>query len=101
MTALCKLVATHTDSCGYITYVFSCLEMDVSALSKYIMCTRYPNWHHRDIKLGEVGYLSFEIIEAGVDEWFDGNKMIPYKYDAIQFIKFVKRPEREDYEYIM
>jgi len=93
MTILGKLVASESDTLGYITYVFECLDSDVAKETRYIMCTRFPNWDHREIKIGEVGYLNFFEIRAGIDKWFDGNKMIPYNYNNIQFIKFIEKKE--------
>lgn len=101
MTALCQLVASQEDSFGYITYVFKCLEDDIAYDTRYIMCVRYPNWMHRPVTLGEIGYLSFKEVRAGIDKWFDGENMIPYKYDDIQFIKFIEKPEEISCEYIM
>lgn len=99
MTVLAQLVASSTDNCGYITYVFKCLEDNVE--SNYIMCTRYPNWDHRSLKLGEEGFLTYEEIRAGVDTWYDGNSMKPYKYNSIQFLKFIEKPESLNHEYVM
>lgn len=101
MTALVKLVAQDRDSMGYITYVFKCLEDNMIKKTPYIMCTRWPNWNTRDLKIGEVGYLEFVEIRAGVDKWFDGKSFIPYNYNNIQFIKFILKPESENHEYIM
>lgn len=101
MVTLCKLVAKEIDFFGYITYVFENLEEYMIKKTKYIMTIRYPNWNHKDLKLGEIGYLQFEEIRAGVDKWFDGKEMIPYRYNAIQFLKFVDKPEEKDYKYIM
>ncbi len=55
------------------------------------MCTRYPNWDHRDIDIGEIGYLEYEEVKAG-ESWFNSqtNTYVPYKYTNIYFIKFVK-----------
>lgn len=99
MTVLAQLVANNRDSCDYTTYVFKCLEDGV--YTRYVMCTRFPNWNHRQIKLGEIGYLEFEEIKAGVDTWYDGKQMIPYKYSNIQFLKFIEKPEDLDYNYVM
>ena len=66
MTVLACLVAKEVDTLGYITYVFECLDKEVVELSKYIMCTRYPNWNHRAIELGEVGYLNFVEIDGEI-----------------------------------
>lgn len=101
MITLCKLVAMDEDSLGYINYVFENLEEDVIKWSKYILATRFPNWETKKVNLGDVGYLQFEEIRAGVDKWFDGQQMIPYNYNMIQFIKFIERPKEEDNEYRM
>ena len=101
MVTLCKLVAKEVDILGYVTYVFENLEEDAIKESKYILCTRWPNWEHRKIDIDEVGYLNVVEIRAGIDKWFDGKNMIPYNYNNIQFIKFVKKPEKKDYKYIM
>lgn len=100
MTFFSELVASHLDSFGYITYVFKNLEEDVAAISRYVMCIRYPNWNHKQINIGEKGYLEFEEIRAGIDSWFNGNTMIPYKYSAIQFIRFISKQDNP-HEYIM
>lgn len=100
MTIIAKLVASESDSFGYITYVFKCLDNSLKE-SPYVMCVRYPNWNHRKINLGDKGYLSFIEIKAGEDTWFDGKNMIPYNYNAIQFLKFVDIKETSDKEYIM
>lgn len=101
MTALVQLVASNSDSLGYINYVFKCLEDKMDLGSKYIMATRYPNWDHRSISLGEIGFLTFTEVKAGIDTWYNGEKMIPYKYNAIQFLKFIEKPKESSQEYIM
>lgn len=101
MVVLAKLVASEDDSMGYITYVFECLEPEIKIESKYIMCTRFPNWDHRKIEIGEIGFLSFFEIKAGISMWFDGNKMIPYNYNNIQFIKFIEKQEEQSYKFVM
>lgn len=100
MIALVKLIASETDSLGYITYVFENLE-DHTASSKYIMCIRYPNWDAKMLKLGDIGFVHCEEIRAGIDKWFDGTKMVPYNYNTVQFIKFVYKSEEEDCKYVM
>lgn len=97
MVVLAKLVAKQEDSMGYVTYVFECLDEEVIKETKYIMCTRFPNWDHRKIELDEIGYLNFFEIQAGIDKWFDGTKMIPYNYSNIQFIKFIAKKDQNKY----
>jgi hypothetical protein len=99
MTVLAQLVASDVDNQGYTTYVFKCLEDEMAG--KYIMCTRYPNWNHRPVKLGEIGFLTFSEVVAGVDTWYNGKKMIPYRYSAIQFLKFLAKPKELSHEYVM
>lgn len=103
MTTLCKLVAKEEDIQGYINYVFECLEQDeIKRLdTKYILTTRFPNWNHRSINIGEIGYLDFIEIRAGIDKWFNGINMIPYNYNMIQFLKFIEKPKKDKYEFIM
>lgn len=101
MTVLSRLVAKEEDTLGYITYVFECLDKEMILQSRYIMCTRYPNWAHKEIKLGEEGYLFFVEIRAGIDKWFDGKDFIPYNYNNIQFIKFIQKPREENHKFIM
>lgn len=97
MVALTKLVAKLDDNLGYTTFVFKCLDKEIKKQSPYIMCTRFPNWVTRDVQLGEIGYLNFVEIQAGIDKWFDGQQMIPYNYDMIQFIQFVPKPKKKEF----
>lgn len=90
-TVKAELIASETDPMDYTTYVFKLADpTDVLQIGfKYIMCTRWPNWEHRQLKQGEVGFLNYSEIEAGKDTWFDGKDLIPYRYDSVQFNKFV------------
>lgn len=94
-TILAKLLAKQNDSFGYVTYIFRNTETE-DIFDKYMMCTQYPNWQHRMLELGEVGYLTYEEHLAGYDKWFDGNNMRYYNYTHIQFIKFIDKPKEED-----
>ena len=100
ITSLCEVLEIEFDSGNYITYVFKNLETE-SILDKYIMCTQFPNWQHRILNIGEVGYLTYEQHLAGIDKWFNGKEMVPYNYDTIQFIKFIYKTENKDHKYIM
>lgn len=94
-TSKVKLVAQQTDSLDYTNYVFEILgEDEIETLGyKYIMCTRWPNWDHRDLVNGEIGYVNYTIILAGEDSWFNGNGYTPYKFSTYQFNKFI--PEQK------
>lgn len=100
-TTLCKLIEIECDISNYITYVFKVLnpeEIDFLG-SLYVMCVRYPNWDHRMINKEEIGYLTYNIVIAGIDTW--GQDCIPYKYSAIQFIKFVDDKKKEEKDLII
>lgn len=99
MTILAKLLASEEDTLGYITYVFLCLDKEIQRQTKYLMCTRFPNWEHRNLEIGEIGYLTIFEIRAGIDKWFDGNKMVPYNYNNIQFLKFIKNPKKNSHKF--
>ena len=75
----------------YTTYVFEIQdERDISLTeSYYVMCVKYPNWDQDEIKIGDIGYLHFKEVIAGVDKWFDGNSFHYYNYSNWQFMKFI------------
>lgn len=73
---------------GYINYVFENLEA-TDALSKYIMCTQFPNWEQKTINVGDEGFVSVRYVRAGLDTWFNGQEYIPYKNTDVHFLKFV------------
>lgn len=89
VTIYCKLLAKEHDIGGYTTYVFKNLD-NAPFGHQYLMCTRWPNWEHRNLDIGEKGYLTYKEVIAGVDSWYDGKDFIPYNYTNIIFIKFVK-----------
>lgn len=86
-TIRCKLIAEENDL-GYITYIFQNLDAK-DLYTKYLMCTQFPNWNHRKINVGEVGFCTYEEHVAGESKWFDGVNFNNYRYDGIQFIKFI------------
>lgn len=103
-TTLAKLVAKESDTCGYTTYVFRILDQSERTRigCKYIMCVQFPNWEHRELNVGEVGYLNYKVIIAGVDQWYDGNNLKFYRYNMIQFIRFIPKPKVQDkHSYIL
>lgn len=74
---------------GYINYVFKNLD-NAPFGHTYIMTTRWYNWQHRELDIGEIGYLTYEEVQAGIDKWWDGEKFTPYNYNNLIFIKFIK-----------
>lgn len=101
MTVFAQLIAKYTDIAEYTTYVFQDLNEINNSEKRYIMCVRYPNWEHRKIDLGEIGFLTYMEVIAGVSTWYNGSRMIPYKYNNIQFMKFIEKPKDDGKEFIM
>ena len=101
MVVLTELLEAEEDFGGYITYVFRVLDKEIQRLTKYILCTRFPNWEHKTLKKGDVGYLHVEERQAGIDKWFDGEQFILYQYNFIQFMKFVSKTDESDEKYII
>lgn len=101
MVALVKLLVSHEENFGYITHVFECLEDEMIKQTKYIMCTQFPNWDCDTMDIGDIGYLNYKELRAGIDKWFDGQNFIPYCYDNIQFIKFIPKSKEENRKFIM
>ena len=98
LVILAKLLAQETDTYDYTTYVFKVLEEDEQKKldTKYIMCTKRPNWDHRELIISEVGYLEFREIQEGVDKWYDGKNFVSYRYSAVEFQKFISKVDNEE-----
>ena len=90
VTVHAKLLAKEHDLGGYTTYVFENLD-NAPFGHKYLMVTRWPNWQHSNIDIGEIGYVTYKEVIAGQDTWWDGTKFVPYNYTNIVFIKFVRK----------
>lgn len=58
----------------------------------YQMMTLFPNWQGVIPKKGDVGYLEYELCEAGVTKWYDSviGQHVPYKYSYVVFKQFVR-----------
>ena len=91
MTFLGKLTAIQYDTLNYIYYVFRVINDDEQKIhnAKFITCVRFPNWNHKDLQIGDYGYIVMNKIKAGVDTWYDGENLVPYKYDHDQFMKLI------------
>ena len=98
---LVELVAKLEHNYGYFSYVFKYLNPeDVTRYNdNYVICTRYPNWQHAIINIGDIGYVEIEVVRAGIDTWFDGEKQVPYRNNAARFIKFIDKPHEKSNEY--
>lgn len=88
-----KLITSHTDALGYISYVFEDLEYQDYDF-KYLMCVRFPNWEQPSFDYGDEGYVTIRYIREGIDKWFDGTNFIPYNYTNLMFVKFIPAKEK-------
>lgn len=95
-----KLITSDIDLFGYTTYVFRRLGI-CDPEDEYIMCTKFPNWLTPPIEIGEVGYLDVDYIYAGDSTWFNGKEKVPYRYNMVQFKRFIVEKEDEGKEFIM
>jgi len=89
-TVKCKLVAKQSDT--YSKYVF---QLDNS--TDYILCTRLPNWEGSDLKIGDSGFLTYDIVRAG-EEYYDVNSKCykQYLYDKIYFKSFINLNKKQN-----
>lgn len=103
MVVKAKLVAKDEVINGYSTYVFECLDDEIREQTKYIMCTRFPNWDAAKINLDSEGFLHFEEREAGKDQWYnqETQQWHSFSYNMIQFMRFIEFQKKKDNEYIM
>lgn len=103
ITIRCKFIAQEQDLLDYRTLVFENLESSPPFGKKYIMCVRFPNWNHRLMELGEIGFLTYNEVIAGKDDWYDPSirSMVPYNYSNLIFIKFVKEVDNSKKDIII
>lgn len=90
----CKLLALKKDVGGYITYVFKNLN-STNVYDEYVMCVRFPNWDCYNLEIGDIGFLKYRMVEAGVDKWYDreNDKFELYRQTDCHFINFIKEQE--------
>lgn len=103
VTIKCKLIVKEQDLLDYQTLVFENLELNPPFGKHYIMCVRFPNWNHRELTEGEIGFLTYNEVVAGKDSWYDptNGTNVPYNYSNLIFIKFVKEVDNSEKDIII
>lgn len=98
-TILSKLVAKQDGV--YKNYVFQNLDQAQDSLYRYITVTICPNWQiNEPINLNDVGFLEYEIAEAGEDYFHrECKETRQYEYTTNYFINFIKQKEEIHKEY--
>lgn len=91
MTIHCELLAKKQEPGGYTIYVFRDLD-DYT----YLMCTRLPNWECGNVEIGDIGYLDYRQVIAGIDTWYNQSikDFVKYNYTGIYFNNFVPKKEK-------
>ena len=93
-TLYCKLVAIQDGQ--YTVYVFENLNEESTSKSKYIMCTKLPNWEYSEIlQTGDIGFLQCEFTISGESYYKTStNSNEIYKYTNCYFINFIKEKDK-------
>lgn len=58
---------------------------------EYLMCTKLPNWGPYQISVGDSGFCTIQIVQAG-EEYYDRNtdEIIKYMFSNIYFKEFIE-----------
>ena len=93
MVIKAELVGIGLDT-KYIEYVFE----DLDNPGNYVICTRFPNWDGKYCSLGDKGFIEYQIIKAGSDQWYDriSKEFRPYNYNMVQYLKFIPFSKQAD-----
>ena len=102
-TVKCKLVAKEVDLLDYQTLVFQLLEKNCPFGHSYCMVTVFPNWESRIPDENEIGYLTYDFVEAGIDTFYDrcSDSIMKYKFTNLVFKKFVKKLDNSNKDIII
>lgn len=80
----------------YTNYVFKNLE-PTKWDNVFFLCTRYPRWEHRELKKGEIGFVTFTEVKAGEEYYNHITKEVDvYNHSHIRFDKFIDKKSEED-----
>lgn len=82
-----QVIGSYNQGYGYIWHIFKNLGF-TNPDTEYIACVEFPNWNKETFSCGDIGYLTVNFVEEGVDKWFDGKNLIPYNYSNCIFYMF-------------
>ena len=78
------------------------MDQAENSIFKYITVTICPNWQNEDVKIGDVGYVEYDFVEAG-ENYFerDSKEVKQYNYSTNYFINFITKREdiNKDYKF--
>ena len=94
MTIHCQLLAKEEDLMNYQTLVFKNLD-EAPFGCNYCMVTVWPNWESYIPVVGEIGYLTYNSVTAGVDTYYDRelDSIVKYNFTNLVFDKFVREQD--------
>ena len=102
MTIHCQLLAKEEDLMNYQTLVFKNLDEAPFGCND-CMVTVWPNWESYIPIVGEIGYLTYNSVTAGVDTYYDRelNSIVKYNFTNLVFDKFVREQDNSKKDIII
>ena len=102
LTIHCKLLVKEADIMSYQTLVFRNLDKAPFGC-EYCMVTVWPNWESYIPEVGDIGYLTYDSVTAGVDTYYDRSidSIVKYNFTNLVFNKFVKEQDNSKKDIII
>lgn len=102
MTIHSQLLAKEVDVMNYQTLVFRNLDKAPFGCN-YCMVTVWPNWDSYIPEIGDIGFLTYDSVTAGVDTYYDREtqKIVKYNFTNLVFNKFVKEVDNSKKDIII
>ena len=102
LTIHCELLVKEADIMNYQTLVFRNLDKAPFGC-EYCMVTVWPNWESYIPEVGDIGYLTYDSVIAGVDTYYDRSidSIVKYNFTNLVFNKFVKEQDNSKKDIII
>ena len=102
LTIHCELLVKEADIMNYQTLVFRNLDKAPFGC-EYCMVTVWPNWESYIPEIGDIGYLTYDSVIAGVDTYYDRSidSIVKYNFTNLVFNKFVKEQDNSKKDIII
>ena len=102
LTIHCELLVKEADIMNYQTLVFKNLDKAPFGCN-YCMVTVWPNWESYIPEIGDIGYLTYDSVIAGVDTYYDRSidSIVKYNFTNLVFNKFVKEQDNSKKDIII
>ena len=102
LTIHCELLVKEADIMNYQTLVFKNLDKAPFGC-EYCMVKVWPNWESYIPEIGDIGYLTYDSVIAGVDTYYDRSidSIVKYNFTNLVFNKFVKEQDNSKKDIII